>query len=107
MITDFIEDHSSESISADEGLELKELRTALKGQFARMEESWDSSMLSVENDIVFDEVEEIMTSTRAAVDKALAAAWNVLKKKSSGQNSNTGGPQSGESWKSTVKLPAF
>ena len=64
MITDFIEDHSSESISADEGLELKELRTALKGQFARMEESWDSSMLSVENDIVFDEVEEIMTSTR-------------------------------------------
>ena len=39
MITDFIEDHSSESISADEGLELKELRTALKVQFARMEES--------------------------------------------------------------------
>ena len=107
MITDFIEDHSSESISADEGLELKELRTALKVQFARMEENWDSSMLSVEDDIVFDEVEEIMTSTRAAVDKALAAAWNVLKKKSSGQNSNTGGPPSGESWKSTVKLPAF
>ena len=105
-IMDFIKDHSSGSISADNGLQLKKLRTALEDQFARMEENWDSTMLSVEDDIVFDEVEAIMTSTRAAVDKALTAAENFLKK-SSDQNPNTGAPPSGESWKSTVKLPTF
>ena len=106
-IVDFIKVHSSGSISADDVLMLKKLRKALEDQFARMEENWDSSMLSIEDDIVFDEVEAMMMSTRAAVDKALAAAWNLLKKKSSGQNPNNGALPSGESCKSTVKLPSF
>ena len=105
-IVDFIKVHSSGSISADGVLTLKKLRTALEDKFARMEENWDSSMLSIEDDIVFDEVEAMMTSTRGAVDEALTAAGNFLKK-CSGQNPNTGAPPSGESCRSTVKLPAF
>ena len=67
----FFNRHMSVGLNSEEILELKEQRTALKDQFAYMEESWDNLMLGSDFSTIFVKLVELVRAILGAVDKAL------------------------------------
>ena len=110
-IRDFINKHSSVGLNPRKVLQLENLQEALRDQFKRMERDWDNLKHDIENDIVFDEVEEIVNTSKGAVNTALSESEEFLEEKSV-QISDTGASPAGTTSLpvkavQAVKLPAF
>ena len=70
MVLESVNKHMSVGRNSKGTLEL--MTAALRAQFARYEISWQESMIDVEEDVLFDELEEICGTTEESVNKALA-----------------------------------
>ena len=70
MVLESVNKHMSVGRNSKGTLEL--MTAALRAQFARYEISWQESMIDVEEDVLFDELEEICGTTEESVHKALA-----------------------------------
>jgi hypothetical protein len=80
-IRDFIARSKSFSLNFKETQELREMRRALKDQFACMEETWDNLLqcvrlyaIDIDNNAVFGELVGVMKSTKKVIDKAFLAS---------------------------------
>jgi hypothetical protein len=108
-IRDFINKHSSVGLNPRKVLQFENLQEALRDQFKRMER--DNLKGDIENDIVFDEVEEIVNTSKGAVNTALLESEEFLEERSV-QVSDTGASPAGTTSPpvkavQAVKLPAF
>jgi hypothetical protein len=79
----FVASHMSTSLTSDNLDRLRDLNTALKEQWSRMEVAWDNTMVScIEDESDPDEeLAQLVSDTGKAFDETLVKSWTFIRAK--------------------------